>query len=85
MVIFLPLINVLSPRNCESFGAYFECSSTEKEIEPVAADSDALACQNWWKVQEKWLKQNPKWFGLEFKLNGQRPCSDWFGHVGRVL
>ncbi|KAL9988495.1 hypothetical protein ACROYT_G002949 [Oculina patagonica] len=41
MVIFLPLINVLNPRQCESF---FECSSTDKEIEPVAADSDAIAC-----------------------------------------
>ena len=44
MVIFLPLIHVLNPRHCESFGAYFECSSTDKEIEPVAADTDALAC-----------------------------------------
>ena len=44
MVVFLPLINILNPRHCESFGAYFECRSTDKEIEPVATDSDALAC-----------------------------------------
>lgn len=46
MVVFLPLINILNPRHCESFGAYFECRSTDKEIEPATTDSDALACQN---------------------------------------
>ena len=45
MVVFLPLINILNPRHCESFGAYFECRSTDKEIQPATTDSDALACQ----------------------------------------
>jgi len=44
MVVFLPLINILNPRPCESFGAYFECRSTDNEIQPAATDSDALAC-----------------------------------------
>lgn len=46
MVVFLPLINILNPRHCELFGAYFECRSTDREIEPATTDSDALACQN---------------------------------------
>lgn len=42
-VFLLPLIHLLDPRSCETFGA-FECRSTDKDIEPVSAEStDTLA------------------------------------------
>lgn len=43
MIVFLPLIHLLNPRQCESFSA-FECCSTDKEIESLTSDSAVLAC-----------------------------------------
>lgn len=46
MVVFLLLINIFNLRYCESFGVYFECRSTDKEIEFVIIDFDVFVCQN---------------------------------------